>query len=346
MKSSKCNAPGTGNHWGELPARETHKQEIITPDVIENIWRQVIEDTKDSGFDFQPDVQAEHFQLPALNPHVLNTINLHQRLRDLKDGVFHVPATEIEVLTPPKTQNSLNPFQFLFPHGETEEDSNSRKIPEGSSNHDAIIYLKPETAHGLLKHSVVVLLAHTGFESSSDIAIEALTDIAEQFLKRTSGLLKVAAEQEECGFPDVVERVLCEMGIGGARALHDYYQENVLRFEASMKIAVERAAAKRRKREPGSGSSKMEQDDGFSDVGFDELDEFGNVCREVPTLQLLDPELGFPPNLDAGFQMLHSLEQEGLNSLEVDEEEVNVSDSPNSVRLRQSEALAEKRKRS
>lgn len=114
----------------------------------------------------------------------------------------------------------------------------------------------------------------------------------------------------------------------------------------------------------------MEQDDAFGGVGFDELDEFGNVCREVPTLQLLDPELGFPPSLDAGFQMLHSLEQEGyytpkffltyniishtnislfhryrLNGLEVEEEEVNVSDSPNATRQRQSESSLEKRKK-
>lgn len=43
---------------------------------------------------------------------------------------------------------------------------------------------------------------------------------------------------------------------------------------------------------------------------FEELDEFGNVYREVPTLQLLDPKKGFPPSLDAGFQMLYNLEQD------------------------------------
>lgn len=63
MKSNKCvSSAGTGTHWGELPAREIHKPEIITPDVIENVWRQVIEETKNSEFDFQPDNQTEHFQ--------------------------------------------------------------------------------------------------------------------------------------------------------------------------------------------------------------------------------------------------------------------------------------------
>ena len=54
----------------------------------------------------------------------------------------------------------------------------------------------------------------------------------------------------------------------------------------------------------------MELDEAATKMKFDELNEFGNVYRDVPTLQLLDPEMGFPPSLDAGFQMLHSLEQD------------------------------------
>lgn len=57
--------------------------------------------------------------------------------------------------------------------------------------------------------------------------------------------------------------------------------------------------------------SRMELDEIASRFQFQELDEFGNISdREVPTLQLLDPDMGFPPSLDAGFQMLHSLEQD------------------------------------
>lgn len=54
----------------------------------------------------------------------------------------------------------------------------------------------------------------------------------------------------------------------------------------------------------------MELDEAASSLHFDDLSEFSNVYREVPTLQLLDPEMGFPTSLDAGFQMLHSLEQD------------------------------------
>lgn len=49
MKPSKINS--TGAHWGELPVREVHNQEIISPDIIENIWRQVLEANADNSVD-------------------------------------------------------------------------------------------------------------------------------------------------------------------------------------------------------------------------------------------------------------------------------------------------------
>lgn len=59
----------------------------------------------------------------------------------------------------------------------------------------------PQTARNLLRYSVTVLLAHIGFENSSDIAIETLTDIADHFLRRMTLLLKAATEQKDNGFP-------------------------------------------------------------------------------------------------------------------------------------------------
>ena len=64
-----------------------------------------------------------------------------------------------------------------------------------------ITYLKPSTAQGLLKHAVIVLLAHIGFDKASDYAIATLTDVADHFLKRIGLLLKVASEEKNYGFP-------------------------------------------------------------------------------------------------------------------------------------------------
>jgi hypothetical protein len=61
--------------------------------------------------------------------------------------------------------------------------------------------LKPATAQGLLRHAVVILLAHIGFDKASDYAIATLTDVADHFLKRMGLLLKVASEEINYGFP-------------------------------------------------------------------------------------------------------------------------------------------------
>ncbi|XP_015607688.1 STAGA complex 65 subunit gamma isoform X2 [Cephus cinctus] len=253
------------------------------------------------------------------NLHVLNTINLHQHMRAMEDGTMLGNLGTIETENSTDTKEAENPFHFLPP---------STEGPQ-FKDYISVKNLRPSTAHSLLKHAVIVLLAHTGLDSSSEIAIETLTDVADHFLRRMALLLKVASEQKEDGFPDPVERVLVEAGVGGVVALHDYYQENVLKVEENMRNKVEGMLEKQRQQELNANSTKIDLDEVANKLKFEELDEFGNMYRDVPTLQLLDPEMGFPPNLDAGFQMLHSLEQEELNSLEVEEEEVNVSDSPN-----------------
>ncbi|XP_014488597.1 PREDICTED: uncharacterized protein LOC106751876 isoform X2 [Dinoponera quadriceps] len=288
MKTSKNFAHGS--LWGELPAREMLKQEVITPDIIENVWRQVIDDSNNPDCDYRNDRQTEYLQLPMGNLHVLNTINLHQQLRTIEEGTVLGNMTMVDSKDSQNMTDSKNLFHF--PPHQTERN----KFKDCSTIH----HLTPQTARNLLRHTVTILLAHIGFESSSDIAIETITDIVDHFLRRMTLLLKVAVEQKDHGFPDTVERVLVETGVGGVTALHDYYQEYILKFEENMKKKVEEMMERQR----------MVLDEAASKLQFEELDEFGNVYREVPTLQLLDPEMGFPPSLDAGFQMLYNLEQD------------------------------------
>ncbi|XP_032671580.1 uncharacterized protein LOC116844304 isoform X2 [Odontomachus brunneus] len=319
MKSSKNFSHGA--LWGELPAREMLKQEVITPDIIENVWRQVIDDSNNPDCDYRNDRQTEYLQLPMGNLHVLNTINLHQQLRTMEEGTVLGNMTTIDSKDSQNLTDSKNLFHF--PSHQTERFRN--KFKDCSTIH----HLTPQTARNLLKHSVITLLAHIGFENSSDIAIETITDVADHFLRRMTLLLKVAVEQKNHGFPDIMERVLVETSVGGVTALHDYYQEYILKFEENMKGKVEEMMERQRILDEAASKSQYEEDN--------------NVYHEVPTLQLLDPDMGFPPSLDAGFQMLYSLEQDELNSLEVDEEEeVNVSDSPNTTGQR-SDASADKR---
>lgn len=316
MKPTKNSS--TGTHWGEFPARELHKQEVITPDIIENIWRQVLEANADNSAEEMR--EKDYIQMPMGNVHVLNTINYHQQLRAMKDGEILRNLTCMEA--DPTSAKPDNPFGFLAPRPR-------RNFINPFKKNYPTIELRPATVRSLLKHTVIVLLAHMGYEKSSDVAVDTLTDVADFFLKRVTRLLKLASEQDDYGFPDAVERVLVESGVGGVRGLHDYYQNKILRFEQHVKKKVEKAAEEQKISELKATNTKMELDEIASRFQFQELDEFGNVYdREVPTLQLLDPDMGFPPSLDAGFQMLHSLEQDELNSMEVEDEEVSVSDSP------------------
>lgn len=54
----------------------------------------------------------------------------------------------------------------------------------------------------------------------------------------------------------MLERVLLETGIGGICALHDYYQEYILKFEENMKKKVEVMMEKQRQLELNAYSSK------------------------------------------------------------------------------------------
>ncbi|XP_033216673.1 STAGA complex 65 subunit gamma-like isoform X2 [Belonocnema kinseyi] len=296
MKPTKTSS--TGPLWGELPARELHKQEVITPDIIENIWRTVLEDSDNPGGDYG---DKNDIAMPMGNVHVLNTINYHQQLRSMEDGTVLKDVTSMEEDCKPAEPQ--NPFRFLTPRPRrTFKNTFKKNYPTTE--------LKSETARSLLKHSVMVLLAHIGYEKSSDVAVETITDVADFFLLRISRLLKLASEQDDYGFPDAVERVLLESGVGGVEELHNYYQNTILRFEQRVRKKVEKAVEKQ-KLELDACNSKMELDEIASRFQFQEFDRFGNVYeREVPTLQLLDPDMGFPPSLDAGFQMLHSLEQD------------------------------------
>ncbi|XP_014211188.1 uncharacterized protein LOC106641314 [Copidosoma floridanum] len=316
MKSSKN--VGYNGLWGELPPREPDKQEIVPPDVIDNIWRQVMEESNNTDSDYTTQRQPEFIQLPMGNVHVLNTIHLRQQLRAMEEGTIIKNLTVIE--------DESQDDSFKDSSDCTLPNKQSRKNFKNNGN---ISHLRPATARSILNHAVITLLAHVGFEKAWSHAIDTLTDVAEHFLERISLLLKTASEEKNYGFPDALEKVFVEANIGGIIGVHSYYQDYVLRHEKNVRRDVEKKMEQQKKLEFDSCNIKMDTDEGPSSMHFDELSQFSNVYRKVPTLQLLDPDMGFPPSLDAGFQMLHSLEQDELNSLEVEEEQdANASSSP------------------
>ena len=53
-----------------------------------------------------------------------------------------------------------------------------------------------------------------------------------------------------------MERVLLETGVGGVSALHDYYQEYVLKFEENTRRKVEETMERQRQLELNACSAK------------------------------------------------------------------------------------------
>lgn len=90
----------------------------------------------------------------------------------------------------------------------------------------------------LLYQSVATVLAHAGFESANESVLETLTDMVHEHYLRLTKLLRVAVDREACRgstpFPDVVEQVFHEVGIGSVLALQRFWQVRIKDYHSYM----------------------------------------------------------------------------------------------------------------
>lgn len=90
----------------------------------------------------------------------------------------------------------------------------------------------------LLYQSVATVLAHVGFESANESVLETLTDLVHEHYLRITKLLRVAVDREACQgstpFPDVVEQVFHEVGIGSVLALQRFWQVRIKDYHSYM----------------------------------------------------------------------------------------------------------------
>lgn len=85
---------------------------------------------------------------------------------------------------------------------------------------------------------MATVLAHAGFESAQESVLETLTDLAHEHYLRLSRLLRTAADREArlgaTPFPDVVEQVFHEVGIGSVLALQRFWQVRIKDYHSHM----------------------------------------------------------------------------------------------------------------
>lgn len=98
----------------------------------------------------------------------------------------------------------------------------------------------------LLYQSMATILAHTGFECANESVLETLTDIAHEYCLKFTKLLRFAVDREarlgHTPFPDVMEQVFHEVGIGSVLSLQKFWQHRIKDYHSYM-LQVRGAAA-------------------------------------------------------------------------------------------------------
>ncbi|KAL4624267.1 STAGA complex 65 subunit gamma-like [Arapaima gigas] len=134
-----------------------------------------------------------------------------------------------EDLLPVDSKGPLQPFQLR--HSDPESDFYKGKG-------EPVTELSWPSCRQLLYQSVATVLAHAGFESAQESVLETLTDLVHEHYLRLSRLLRVAVDREahlgSSPFPDVVEQVFHEVGIGSVLALQRFWQVRIKDYHSYM----------------------------------------------------------------------------------------------------------------
>lgn len=81
-------------------------------------------------------------------------------------------------------------------------------------------------------------MAHAGFETAQESVLETLTDLVHEHYLRLTRLLRVAVDREArlgaSPFPDVMEQVFHEVGIGSVLALQHFWQVRIKDYHSYM----------------------------------------------------------------------------------------------------------------
>ncbi|XP_057715150.1 STAGA complex 65 subunit gamma [Corythoichthys intestinalis] len=140
--------------------------------------------------------------------------------------------------TPPPIPDDLLPLDckdprqpFQLRHSDPESD-----FYKGRG--EPVTELSWPSCRQLLYQSVATILAHAGFETAQESVLETLTDLVHEHYLRLTRLLRVAVDREArlgaSPFPDVIEQVFHEVGIGSVLALQRFWQVRIKDYHSYM----------------------------------------------------------------------------------------------------------------
>ena len=256
---------------------------------------------------------------PPGDPMVLNTIQLLSHKRKLERLLDSATAAKQQVssgevaampalpplppmppiVTFPRSSFTQSPFGYSF-HEESDFTRGVSTCPPPSIG-------SRRARRGLYK-AVSTLVAHAGYQSANSAALDTLTDVVLGYINTFCGKMRrafdlelEAAPEAGMGFPDVVERVAKDTGLGGVLRLQDYYEDDVVRYHKGVVVECRAVEAEYRAELPGwrgGGLPHFADHDDIPEMHFPGSEEGDGEG-------LLDHAT---PQLDAGMQMLQSLE--------------------------------------
>lgn len=246
-------------------------------------------------------VKSSPIELPKSNL-ITHTIQLHAYSRQLtaileqtENAVFEGARLDVMSLpTPPPEPNTelehedTPPINFL---PKEYSDFSRGKGP-------VILPFTPESHKRALRQCAAIALSHVGIATCTNTALNAVADALDIYLNNMCKLTRTVVDREasgiNCGFPDVMAKVFADLNVGN---LHEFYQNRVVKYHAKIKRKCE---------------DLRNQCEALA------LGDIAPQLEEVPELHFpaaLDGS--FTPSLEPGFQMLHSLEQEQLQGLDM-----------------------------
>ncbi|XP_046676176.1 STAGA complex 65 subunit gamma-like [Homalodisca vitripennis] len=306
--------------WGEIPEpRNTEWDKVVPKEIGKLVILSAIKMEPPKVKQPQPDEHADNNitvgpEHSTMEQNVLYTIKLIQHARQV-DDLIRVSNSMIQDEEPSVEVKECPPM----PQAPTQEIKQEETFPSYKSREESpftlgepivLPELGREVTKEILYKSVSTLCAHAGYDSGMQSSLQVLTDVAEDFFKKFTRLLRYAVDREDLygnsGFPDAMERVFHEMGLGSVTRLHDFYQSRVLQYrdqcqEKCQKLVQQyEALLPTIKREPDElvrFKTEMESEEDIPEIHFPAMAE-GDCVDELQS------------SLEPGFQMLHSLEQE------------------------------------
>jgi len=177
---------------------------------------------------------------------------------------------------PPPAEETLS----AFAQGRWSSTTTAPSVPPVISN---------SACRQLVKKSVVTLVAHAGFDSASESAVDVLTDLLQSFLRQLTGNLADARDAEMTSggsdFPDHLERVFTEMDVGSAKSLIRFYKRDVVHRHKQLRRQADEVSAQYRSltsTESSDGHIKLEAS---SEISGDSKAWFGGDGEGVAKVE-------------------------------------------------------------